>query len=61
MPSCGRFDRTPAPLGLIVGSVVRLGLHLDVEFVLVRVTGDGPLQQWERRHRDAREGEGHRK
>lgn len=53
MSSCGGFDSTSASLCLIVGSVVGLGLHLDVEFILVRATGDWPLQRGERGHRDA--------
>lgn len=53
MSSCGRFDRPPAPLGLIVGPVVRLGLHLDMELVLVCALGDRPLQRGEGGHGDA--------
>lgn len=61
MPSCGRFDCTPASLGLIVSSVVRLGLHLDVELILVCAMGDRPFQRGERGHRDAGGHEGYRK
>lgn len=53
MSSCVGFDGAPAPLRLIVSSVVRLGLHLDVELILVSVTGDGPFQWREGGHRDA--------
>lgn len=53
--SRGRLHRAPAPLGLIVSSVVRLGLHLDVELVLVRAVWDRPFQRWEGSHWDARE------
>lgn len=57
MPPCGRFDGAPAPLRLVVSSVVRLGLHLDVQLVLVGAAGDGPLQRGKRGHGDA---EGHK-
>lgn len=61
MPSRGCFHRTPAPLGLIVSSVVRLGLHLDVEFILVCAMWDRPFQRWEGSHWDAREHGRHRR
>lgn len=55
MPSCGRFDRTPAALGLVVSSVVGLRLHFDVELILVGAVGDRPFQRRERCHGDAGE------
>lgn len=58
MPSCGRFDGPPASLGLVVSPVVRLRLHLNVELVLVGVTGNGPLQRRQRRDGDATEHQG---
>lgn len=51
-PSRG-FDGPAAALGLIVSAVVRLGLDLDVQLVLVSATGQGPLQRGQRGHWDA--------
>lgn len=59
MSSCGGFDRTPASLCLVVSSVVRLGLHLNVEFILVCATGNRPFQWRKRSNRDAVEHEGY--
>lgn len=53
MPPRGRLDRAPASLRLVVSPVVRLGLHLDAELVLVGAAGDGPLQRGQRGHGDA--------
>lgn len=58
MAPCGRFDSPPASLGLVVSPVVRLWLHLNVELILVRVTGDGPLQGRQRGYGDATEHQG---
>lgn len=52
---CGRFDSSPASLGLVVSPVVRLRLHLNVELILVGATGDGPLQRRQGRYGDATE------
>lgn len=60
MSSCGCFDCTSAPLCLIVSPVMRFGLHLDVELVLVCAGGDRPFQGRERGHGDATEQEEHR-
>lgn len=60
MPSRGCFDCPSAPFGLIVSSVVRLRLHLNVELVLVRAMGNRPLQRGERSHGDAKEHEDYR-
>lgn len=60
MASCGSFDCPSAPFGLIVSSVVRLRLHLDVELVLVCAMGNRPLQRGERSHGDAEEHEDYR-
>lgn len=54
MPSRGCFDCPSAPFGLIVSSVVRLRLHLDVELILVCAMGNRPLQRGERSHGDAK-------
>ena len=53
MTSSGGFDRSPAPLCLIVGSVMRLGLHVNMELVLVCMAGDRPFQRGQRRKWDA--------
>ncbi len=53
MSSCGGFDCTPASLRLIVSSVMRLRLHLNLEFILVCALRDRPFQRGERSHRDA--------
>ena len=58
MASCGGFHGPPATLGLVVGSVVGLGLHVDVETVLVRTAGYRPFQRRERCHWDAAEKSG---
>lgn len=54
MPPCGCFHSPPAPLRLIVSSVVRLGLHLDAQLVLVGAPGDRPLQRGKGGHGDAK-------
>lgn len=61
MSSCWGFDCAPAALRLIVSPVVRLGLHLNVELVLVCTMGDRPFQRGERGHGDAADHEGYRK
>lgn len=53
VPPCGGFHGPPAPLRLIVSSVVRLGLHLDAQLVLVGAPGDRPLQRGKGGHGDA--------
>lgn len=53
MSSCGGLDCTPAPLCLVVSSVMWLGLHFNVEFILVRAAGNGPFQRREGSHWDA--------
>lgn len=53
MTSSGGFDRSPAPLCLIVGSVMRLGLHVNMELILVCMAGDRPFQRGQRRKWDA--------
>ena len=53
MPSIGGLDSPSAALGLIVGSVVRLGLLVEHQFIGTRLTGQGPLQRRRCSHREA--------
>ena len=57
MPAGGGFDGPPAALRLVVGPVMGLGLHVDVQLIVLRVVGHGPLQGREGRQRDAAEGQ----
>ena len=56
--SCRGLHRPPAPLRLVVGPVVRFGLHVDVQLVLVGASGHRPLQRREGGHGDAADREG---
>lgn len=49
VPSCQRLHCTPAALRLVVGSVVRLGLHFDLQAVRPRGGRELPVQSRQRR------------
>lgn len=53
MSTSWSFNSPPAALGLIVCPVVRFGLHLDVQLILVYAAGQRPLQRRQRGYRDA--------
>ena len=55
MPAGGGFDGPPAALRLVVGPVVGLGLHVDVQLMVLGAVGHGPLQGGEGGQRDAAE------
>ena len=45
MTSRGGLDGSPAALGLVVGPVVGLGVHVDLQLILAKLAGQGPVER----------------